>query len=241
MIQYGLYIDLWRIIAVIPVLKGKILENESEYDELRRRSKKSVNTICVIFSVILCLFIPPSLIVGLLFCSDTFMVYYISFAVCDFVSIIIMILYIFGAYRKKDKKSMGYVLSPAIVVMFILVLGSIAIYSAMVFYISIFYVMIAWNLPKPLFICIFTFTLSLSDFIVMRACIEWFKAWRFGWNAQTNSYAETEDESEETKIIDEIMKKLYEKGVVENDEVKKDNNSKCEIAIKEKVFKSDKS
>lgn len=152
-----------------------------------------------------------------------------------------MILYIFGAYRKKDKKSMGYVLSPAIVVMFILVLGSIAIYSAMVFYISIFYVMTAWNLPQPLFICIFTFTLSLSDFIVMRACIEWFKAWRFGWNAQTNSYAETEDESEETKIIDEIMKKLYEKGVVENDEVKKDNNSKCEIAIKEKVFKSDKS
>lgn len=225
---------------MIPVLKGKILESESEYDDLRRRSKKTINTICVIFSVTLCLFIPPSLIIGLLFSGGMLAVYYVSFAVCDFISVIIFILYIFGAYRKKDKKSMGYVLSPAIAVIFILVLVCIAVYSAMIFYISVFYVMTAWNLPEPLFICIFALILSIYDFTVMRYCVEWLKVWRFGWSAQTKNYDETDNESEETKIIAEIMKKLYEKGVVEGDEVQKDHKPKSISTIKEKLFDSEK-
>ena len=172
---------------MIPIRCGRIVESEEEYDVLRRESKRGANVNCTVFLLLMLVFMIASVVV-LTVMGDSyelFHAYYIMYIVGSIISMAMMLAHILSEYNKKDHVESGvvrYVMNRPACITLIILSAFIGVMFLGMFSISLEYWTAAWNLPVPIFVCLFSLASAVFDLILLVYAILWMIRWSKPWN-----------------------------------------------------------
>ena len=168
-----------------PIRCGCIVESEEEYDALRRESKRSVSISCFVFEICMLMFLIASIAISAVIgdSDEAFLVIYIMYIIAAVISLALISVVLFSVYDKKDLTSGSFRFAMrAPLCITISVFGALS--GAMfywIFTVSLNYWTEAWNLPVPVFVCLFSFVSAIFDFIMFAYTIMWLARWRKPW------------------------------------------------------------
>ena len=168
-----------------PIRCGCIVESEEEYDALRRESKRSVSIRCFVFEICMLMFLIASIAISAVIVDsdEAFLVFYIMYIIAAVISLALISIVLFSVYDKKDLTSGSFrfaMRAPLCTTISVLsALSGVVFYG--LFTVSLDYWTAAWNLPVPVFVCLFSFVSAIFDFILFAYMMIWLARWRKPW------------------------------------------------------------
>lgn len=199
-----------------PIRCGGIVENEEEYDAIRRERKKRESVNSLVFITVQAVFLIAALIIKTVMNDELFEIFYIIYMVGAAVFVIMLCAFICAVYDKKDKvitehtlgyfvnmnKPLKYAMNKPICMVLVVLAAFIGNMFAGLFTISLEYVAVAHDLPVPIFLALFSLVSAVFSFTLFAYGIMWMTRWSKPWEKLIGISAPTSVPPEVKKVAE---------------------------------------